>query len=330
LRVVCGELESRQMPADCFGGRGMRMEKPVDELRRIAAQIRIDIIKSLAQARSGHSGGSLSSVEILTALYFHQMNVFPDDPANDERDYFVLSKGHVCPALYAVLARAGYFPVEELLSLRQLGSRLQGHPCRSKGLPGLEVSTGSLGQGLSIGVGAALGLRHDRKPNHVYVLNGDGELDEGNIWEAIMSAGHYGLDNLTSIVDNNNLQIDGFLPDVMNLYPLKEKYLAFNWHVVECDGHDVADVLRALKEADANKGKPTVVIAKTTKGKGVSFMENEAGWHGKPPSPEQAIQALRELYEQRREVGGWEGADVELTPPIIAEELQKLDAEFAE
>jgi len=306
-----------------------RMEKGPDELRRIAAQIRIDIIKMLVQAGSGHSGGSLSVAEVLTTLYFHEMNIDPQNPNWEGRDYFVLSKGHVCPAWYAVLARAGYFPVEELLTLRQLGTRLQGHPCKSKGLPGVEVSTGSLGQGLSIGVGIALGLKLDGKPNRVYVVNGDGELDEGSIWEAIMAAGHYKLDNLCAIVDNNNLQIDGFLPDVMNLYPLKDKYEAFHWHVVECDGHDPADIIRAFGEARQTKGKPTVIIAHTVKGKGVSFMENLAGWHGKPPNPEQAIQALRELYKQREEIGHWEGKTVELKPPCIAEELEKLEAEFA-
>jgi len=306
-------------------GEGMRLKKEVEELRRIAAQVRIDIIKMLVEAGSGHTGGSLSVTDILVALYFHHMNIDPSNPHWEGRDYFVLSKGHTCPALYAVLARAGFFPVEELLTLRKLGGRLEGHPCKACGLPGIEVSTGSLGQGLSVALGIALGLRLDGKTNRVFCVSGDGELDEGNIWEAVMAAGHYRLDNLTHIVDNNNLQIDGKIPEVMNLYPLKEKYLAFNWNVVECDGHDMGALVDALGAALSHKGRPTAVIARTVKGKGVSFIEDRVEWHGKAPKPDEAIRALRELFEQREEVGRWEDATVELKPPKIAKELEELE-----
>jgi len=225
-----------------------------------------------------------STADIMAALYFHEMNHDPRNSELPQRDRFVLSKGHVCPIYYAALARAGYFPVEELLTLRKLGSRLQGHPGKNKGLPGIEVSSGSLGQGLGVAAGIALGAKHDGAAYRVYCLNGDGELDEGSIWESAMAAGHYKLDNLVAIVDNNDLQIDGRLRDVMDVYPIDEKFRAFNWNVISCDGHDVEALVRALAEARDFKGRPSVIIAKTIKGKGVSFMENAAGWHGKAPT----------------------------------------------
>jgi transketolase len=267
----------------------------VSELEEQARQCRIDIIRMLAEAGSGHSGGSLSSVDILVALYFNVMKHDPENPTWEERDFFILSKGHVCPALYTALARAGYFPAEELMTLRKLDSRLQGHPAKNKGLPGIEVSSGSLGQGIGIAAGVALGYRIDGKPNRVWCLNGDGEMQEGSIWEAAMAAGHYGLGNLTAIVDMNGLQIDGEVCKVMNIEPLDEKFKAFNWNAVKCDGHDMADILRAYEEALRCKDKPTAILAKTVKGKGVSFMENAAGWHGKAPNAEEAELALKEL-----------------------------------
>jgi transketolase len=247
------------------------------------------------------------------------MNHEPQNPQWPQRDRFVLSKGHICPVYYAALARAGYFPVEELLTFRKLGSRLQGHPGKNKGLPGIEVSTGSLGQGLGVAVGVALGAKHDMADYRVYCLNGDGELDEGSIWEAAMAAGHYGLDNLVTIVDNNNLQIDGRLRDVMNVYPIDKKFEAFNWNVITCDGHDVEALVSAFKQAREFKGKPSVIIANTIKGKGVSFMEDKAGWHGKAPNPEEARKALEELKSQQVQVGSWPGAKVQLATPKLTQ-----------
>jgi transketolase len=270
------------------------MNYTIPEMKRIANEIRKDIIKMTAAAGSGHPGGSLSCVEILVSLYFKVLRHDPKNYAWEGRDRFILSKGHVCPALYATLARAGYFPVEELLTLRKFGSRLQGHPHRKK-LPCLETSSGSLGQGLSIAVGMAIGFKMDKKEQRVYCLMGDGECDEGQIWEAAMSASHYKLDNLCGIVDVNGLQIDGFTRDVMNLEPLAEKWKAFGWHVIEVDGHNFEELLKAFEEAKNTKGKPTVILAKTVKGKGVSFMENKAEWHGKAPKKEEAEIALREL-----------------------------------
>ena len=293
------------------------MLKEPGELGQIAAQLRIDLVSMLLEAGSGHPGGSLSSVEILTALYFHELNHDPGNPEWPQRDRFILSKGHVCPILYAALARAGYFPVEELLTLRKLNSRLQGHPGRNKGLPGIEVSTGSLGQGLGVAVGIALGAKHDGADYRVYCLNGDGELDEGSIWEAAMAAGHYGLDNLVTVVDNNDLQIDGRLSDVMNVYPIEGKFEAFNWHVISCDGHDVKALVEAFEQASSFKGRPSVIVAKTSKGKGVSFMEDEAGWHGKAPNPEQAGKAIEELKNLQAQVGLWPGAKTQLMTPKL-------------
>jgi transketolase len=264
-------------------------------MKEMAKTIRRDIVKMTCEAGSGHPGGSLSATDILVALYFNKMNHDPLKPEWDERDRFVLSKGHICPALYAVLARAGYFSVDELLTLRKMFSRLQGHPALNKDLPGIEVSSGSLGQGLSVAVGVALGLKMDNKPQKVYCLCGDGELQEGQIWEAVMTGAHYQLDRLICIVDKNNLQIDGKVQDVMNIDPLKEKFEAFNWNVIECDGHNLEELMEAYDKADKNKGKPTCIVANTIKGKGVSFMEDEAGWHGKAPSKEQCALAMQEL-----------------------------------
>lgn len=268
----------------------------VSELEEIARKIRVDIIKMTNAAGSGHPGGSLSSAEIFTVLYFNVMNHKPEDPKWEDRDRFVLSKGHTCPGLYSAMARSGYFPVEELMTLRKISTRLQGHPSRTN-LPGIEASTGSLGQGLSISIGIALGLKMDKKTSRVYCLMGDGEQDEGQVWEAVMSASHYNLDNLCAIVDRNMLQIDGCTADVMNIEPLDEKYKSFGWHVIVVKGHDVEALLKAFDEAKKIKGKPTVIIADTIKGKGVSFMENVADWHGQAPNNEQTKIALKDLGE---------------------------------
>lgn len=267
----------------------------IEKLQKMCQDIRADILKMTQAAGSGHPGGSLSAVELLAGLYFNVMNHRPQEPNWPERDRFILSKGHACPVLYSVLARSGYFPVEELITLRKLGSKLQGHP-NMKVLPGLETSSGSLGQGLSISNGLAIAAKLDHKNYHVYCLMGDGELQEGQIWEALMTAAHYKLDNVCAIVDYNNLQIDGKVEDVKNIAPLAEKWLSFNWHVIEIDGHNLKEILNAYEEAKKTKGKPTVIIAHTTKGKGVSFMENVAGWHGKAPNKEELEKALKEIY----------------------------------
>ena len=263
-------------------------------LETMAAKVRIDIIRQIHAAGSGHPGGSLSAADILTYLYFAEMKVDPADPDRKERDRFVLSKGHAAPALYAVLAEKGYFPVEELLSLRKLGSMLQGHPDR-KHIPGVDMSTGSLGQGISAAVGMALANHIDGGAGRVYALLGDGELQEGLVWEAAMAASHYGLDDLTAFVDWNGLQIDGKNEDVMTVTPIDDKFRAFGWDVQIIDGHDFDQIAAAVEKAKTVKGKPQLILAKTVKGKGVSFMENEAGWHGKAPSEEQAKQAVEEL-----------------------------------
>jgi transketolase len=248
----------------------------------------------LAAAGSGHPGGSLSAVEILCALYFRIMRHNPQDPAWPDRDRFVLSKGHGVPVLYAVLAECGYLPVEELVTLRKMGSRLQGHSFAGSP-PGVEMSAGSLGQGLSYCVGQALAARLDGRDSRVYCLLGDGELDEGQVWEAAMAAAHYSLDNLTAIVDRNGVQNDDFCANVMRTDPLPDKWQAFGWHVQEVDGHDLSQVIEALEMAKEVRGRPSVIIAQTVKGKGVSFMENSAEWHGKAPNPEQTERALAEL-----------------------------------
>ncbi len=275
----------------------------VPEMKLMANRIRRDIIMMLAEAGSGHPGGSLSATEIMVALYFHEMKHDPKNPEWEERDRFVLSKGHICPVQYAVLARAGYYPVEEMRTLRKLGSRLQGHPGKNKGLPGIEVSSGSLGQGLSVAVGMAMSFKYlDKTPNRAYAVLGDGELQEGSIWEAFMAAGHYKLDNLVAIIDKNRLQIDGWVKDVMDVDPVDAKVSSFKWEPIWCDGHDVADVIAAFEKARQIKDKPVAIIAQTVKGKGVSFMEDEAGWHGKAPNKEQEKQALEELMKEFEEL----------------------------
>jgi len=249
----------------------------------------------LNAACSGHPGGSLSCVEILVSLYFGHMKHNPKEPSWDERDIFLLSKGHACPAQYAVLAECGYFETSELMSLRKLGSRLQGHPSGDQTPPGIEMSSGSLGQGLSAAVGCALGIKIRKQPRRVYCLMSDGEQQEGSTWEAAMAAGHFKLDNICAILDNNNLQIDGEVEEIMGIQPIADKYRAFKWEVIQIDGHDVNAILAALKQAQKTKLRPTIIIAKTIKGKGVSFMENVVDWHGKSPSREAADKALEEL-----------------------------------
>ena len=276
------------------------IEESVDKIEARANNMRKNIIKMLKEAGSGHPGGSLSAADIVASLYFGGvMNYSEADPQHPERDYFILSKGHAAPVLYAALAELGYVPEDELLTLRKLHSRLQGHP-DSKKLPGVEVSTGSLGQGLSIAAGVALGVRIDQQRDggpkrRVFTLLGDGEIEEGQVWEAAMFAAHYHLDNLVAIVDNNNLQIDGDVRDVAGLDNISSKFKSFGWQTIEVDGHDVGAVVTALKTATLLDGSPVCIVAHTVKGKGVSFMENQAGWHGKAPTEEQAKEALAEL-----------------------------------
>ena len=263
-------------------------------LAQKAADIRVDIIREVHAAASGHPGGSLSASDIVTVLYFHEMNIDPADPQKADRDKFVLSKGHAAPVQYAAMAERGYFPKEELLTLRKLGSRLQGHPSM-KMLPGIEMSTGSLGQGVGVAVGMAMANKLDGKDGRVYTLLGDGEIQEGLVWEAAMAAAHYKLDNLCAIVDWNGLQIDGKNEDVMNVKPIDEKFKAFGWNVIEIDGHNLEEIVEAFDRARACKGRPTMILAKTHKGYGVSFMTDNAGWHGKAPGDDQAKQAVEEL-----------------------------------
>lgn len=265
----------------------------VEDMRGLTKAIRRHIVEMTAAAGSGHPGGSLSSVEILTALYFNVLKHDPQNPDWPGRDRFVLSKGHCTPVLYSTLAEAGYFPVDELATFRKVGSRLHGH-CHNT-TPGVEHCSGSLGQGLSIGVGMALGGRLDRSPHNVYVLVGDGECDEGQIWEAAMAASHFGLDNITVVVDRNGIQNDRWTHEVMNLEPLPDKWQAFGWDVHEVDGHDVEQMVGALSNASERDGKRHAIIAKTVKGKGVSFMENNPGFHGKAPNPEELKLALEEI-----------------------------------
>lgn len=282
------------------------MKKVIEtkELQLIANKIRQDIVKSLVEAGSGHSAGPLGATDIFAALYFGVLNHDPKNPEWSGRDYFVLSCGHICPVLYATLANAGYFPETELMTLRKLGTRLQGHPHRIA-LPGLETTSGPLGSGLSQASGMAYGLKMDRKPNRVFCFTSDGEHDEGNTWEAVMFAAKYKLDNLIAILDRNYIQIDGYTEDVMPMDPVKEKYLAFNWNVTEIDGNNMEQILSALHKAEQYKGKPTMIIARNTPGKGVSFMENDYEWHGKPPTPEQAQIALAELkYREEKLLQG--------------------------
>ena len=264
------------------------------ELMKTANEIRKGVITAVHSAKSGHPGGSLSASDIFTYLYFEEMNVDPKDPKKEDRDRFVLSKGHVAPGLYSTLAHRGYFPVEDLKTLRHVGSYLQGHP-DMKHIPGVDMSSGSLGQGVSVAVGMALSAKMDNKDYRVYTLAGDGEIQEGQIWEAAMFAGHRKLDNLVVIVDNNGLQIDGCIDDVCSPYPIDKKFEAFNFHVINVDAHDFDALDKAFKEARETKGQPTAIIAKSTKGKGVSFMENQASWHGAAPNDEQFDIAMKDL-----------------------------------
>lgn len=266
----------------------------VKDLKVTANNIRKSIIEEVYSAASGHPGGSLSAADILTVLYFYQMNIDPKDPKNENRDRFVLSKGHASPVLYATLAERGYFSKEELKSFRKLGSMLQGHP-DMKGVPGVDMSTGSLGQGLSAANGMALASKIDSKGYRVYALLGDGEIEEGQIWEAAMTSSHYKLDNLCVIVDNNNLQIDGSVDNVMNVYPIDEKFRSFGFEVFTVDGNNIDELIAVFEKAKTVKGKPTAIVAKTVKGKGVSFMENQVTWHGKAPNEEEYNQAIEEL-----------------------------------
>ena len=270
------------------------MKLSLTELQMTATEIRKDILKMVHAAASGHPGGSLSAADLMTALYFNTMNIDPENPKMAGRDRFVLSKGHAAPVLYATLARKGYFPVEELLSLRRINSRLQGHP-DMKNIPGVEMSTGSLGTGISAAGGMAMAPKLDQDGSRVYALLGDGELNEGLVWEAAMAAAHYKLDNLTAILDFNGLQIDGKNDDVMAVKPVDAKFESFGWNVIIVDGHDMEAIIAAYEAAKAVKGKPSVIIANTVKGKGVSFMENQVGWHGKAPSDDELATALNEL-----------------------------------
>ena len=264
------------------------------ELAITACKVRMGVIEGTHCAKSGHPGGSLSVTDILTYLYFQEMKTDPQNPAWQERDRLVLSKGHTAPALYAVLAQKGFFPVEELKTLRKIGSRLQGHP-DMKHIPGVDMSSGSLGQGISAAVGMAIAGKMDEADYRVYTLLGDGEIQEGQVWEASMLAASHKLDNLVVIVDNNNLQIDGTIEEVNSPYPIDKKFEAFNFHVINIDGNDFDQIDAAFKEAKTVKGQPTAIIAKTVKGKGVSFMENQVGWHGKAPNDEEYKVAMEEL-----------------------------------
>lgn len=271
----------------------------IQRLKDLTKTIRKDIVRMTTAAGSGHPSTSLSCVEILTALFFKVLRHDPSNPQWPDRDRFILSKGHGAPALYSVMARSGYFLPEQLMTLRKLDSPLQGHPERQR-LAGVEASTGSLGQGLSIGIGMALAGRLDRKGYRVYVLTGDGELDEGQVWEAALFAGFHQLDNLTAVVDRNGQQQDGWVKDILNTEPLVEKWRSFGWHVVDINGHDLEQVLKAFEEASATKGQPTAIIARTVKGKGVSALENNTHYHGVPLKPEQLDQALQELEQEIR------------------------------
>jgi len=264
------------------------------ELQKTANEVRKGIVTAVHSAKAGHPGGSLSAADIFTYLYFEEMNIDPKDPKKADRDRFVLSKGHTAPGLYSTLANRGYFPVEDLKTLRHLGSYLQGHPCMQE-TPGVDMSSGSLGQGISAAVGMALAAKLDGADNRVYTLLGDGEIQEGQVWEAAMFAGHRKLDNLVVIVDNNGLQIDGKIDDVCSPYPIDKKFEAFNFHTITVDAHDFDAIRAAFVEAKATKGMPTAIIACSVKGKGVSFMENNAGWHGKAPNDDEYATAMADL-----------------------------------
>ena len=266
----------------------------IEELKKQAVKIRRGIIEEVYNAQSGHPGGSLSVADILTVLYFNEMNIDPKNPNWENRDRLVLSKGHCSPALYSCLANRGYFKIEDLKTFRKIDSYLQGHPDKNK-VPGVDMTTGSLGQGLSASVGMAIAGKMDKKEYRVYCILGDGELEEGQIWEAAMSANKYKLDNLCVIIDNNNLQIDGTVEEVMSSYPIDEKFRSFGFEIIKIDGHDIEEIIKALEVAKTIKEKPTCIIAKTIKGKGVSYMENQVGWHGKAPNEEQYNEAIKQL-----------------------------------
>ncbi|AIY84733.1 transketolase [Clostridium baratii] len=270
------------------------MKKNKQELMDMAKIIRKDIVSMLTESASGHPGGSLSAADVVTTLFFNEMNIDPKNPKMEDRDRFVLSKGHAAPVLYSALARRGFFDPKELLNLRKFGSNLQGHP-NMNDLPGIDMSTGSLGQGISAAVGMALAGKTDKKDYRVYALLGDGELEEGQVWEAAMCAAHYKLDNLTIFIDFNGLQIDGDITKVMNPSPIDKKFEAFGWNVLVIDGHNYDEILEAIEKAKNHKGQPTAIVCKTVKGKGVSFMENEASWHGTAPSKEQCEKAIAEI-----------------------------------
>jgi len=276
-------------------------ENEILNLQKIANEIRILIIKSLVKAGSGHSAGPLGMADIFTVLYFHILNYNPEKPDWEDRDRLVLSNGHICPVFYATLAKAGYFPIEELQTLRQINSRLQGHPHRTA-LPGIENTSGPLGEGLSQAIGMALVGKMDKKDYYVYCLTSDGEHQEGNTWEAVMLAPKYKLNNLIQIIDRNYIQIDGNTEDVMPLDPLLAKYESFGWHVIQINGNDMNDIIDSVNEAKKVTGKPVFILANTTPGKGVSFMENDYTWHGKPPDEKQAEQALEELEEIKEKI----------------------------
>lgn len=267
----------------------------ISKLQKVSLEIRKDVIRSLAEAGSGHLGGSLGLADIFTCLYFHILNHKPDNPDWIDRDRLILSIGHVAPVYYAALAHSGYFDKSELLTLRKLGSRLQGHPGKEHGLPGIELSAGSLGQGLSVAVGLAMAAKMDKKSWKVFSIHGDGELQEGSIWEAAMSAAHYKLDNLIALVDRNSVQIDGKTSDVMEIEPLVNKWESFGWNVLHCNGHDHKDIIETYQKAIEFKGKPSVIIARTSMGKGIKAIENDYTWHGKAPNEEQAKQFIAEL-----------------------------------
>ena len=275
-------------------------EQEIKALQIAACKVRMGVIEGTHGAKAGHPGGSLSAADMFTYLYFKELNVDPKDPKNDNRDRFVLSKGHTAPGLYSALANRGFFPVEDLPTLRHIDSYLQGHPNMNT-VPGVDMSTGSLGQGISVAAGMALGAKHQGKTYRVYTLLGDGEIQEGQVWEACMLAAHYKLDNFVAIVDNNGLQIDGAVDKVMSPYPIDEKLKAFGFHVEVIDGHDFNQIEAALNTAKTVKGKPTAIVMKTTKGKGVSFMEGQASWHGKAPNDEEYAIAMNELKAQLAE-----------------------------
>ena len=278
-------------------------ELEIKQLQATACKVRMGVIEGTHGAKAGHPGGSLSAADMFTYLYFKELNIDPKDPKNENRDRFVLSKGHTAPGLYSALANRGFFPVEDLPTLRHIDSYLQGHPNMNT-VPGVDMSTGSLGQGISVAAGMALGAKHQNKSYRVYTLLGDGEIQEGQVWEACMLAAHYKLDNLCVIVDNNGLQIDGPVDKVMSPYPIDEKLKAFGFHVEVIDGHDYNQIEAALNTAKTVKGKPTAIVMKTTKGKGVSFMEGQASWHGKAPNDEEYAIAMNELKAALAELEG--------------------------